>query len=296
MSAGDRSTVARAVNRVRRGRDQLRARGRFWQTAREYTRHVSVELDGVRYVVSTVDAGVGHDIFVNAHRPELIVLPRAVSLLPQAGGTFVDVGANVGTTSIPAVTRHGFDRAVAIEPGPESALLLRANCLLNGADDRVTVVAAAAGDEEGTVLLDVSAPNPGAYGVVREGAASGPVEPIPVDQVTLDGLAARGVFDPAHVGLLWVDAQGYEAHVLAGAAEVLRHAPPVVVAVRPKKLIRAGRADAFLDTLEQTYAHAVDLRAPSLRLPVWRPEIAAISWLRELFATGRVTDVLVYND
>ena len=45
----------------------------------------------------------------------------------------------------------------------------------------------------------------------------------------MDELAADGVFDPASVGMLWLDVEGHEVHVLAGASTVLAHSPPLVM-------------------------------------------------------------------
>ena len=53
------------------------------------------------------------------------------------GRSFVDVGANIGTTTIPALLSHGFETAVAIEPEPENVRVLRMNVLLNDLEDRV---------------------------------------------------------------------------------------------------------------------------------------------------------------
>jgi hypothetical protein len=43
-----------------------------------------------------------------------------------AHGTLIDVGANVGVTTLPALRRFGFERAIAIEPSPDNVRLLRA--------------------------------------------------------------------------------------------------------------------------------------------------------------------------
>src|SRR5204863_8857524 len=88
-------------------------------------------------------------LFPNPRRTEFVVLARALQTLREhgverRGGTIVDVGANIGTTVVPALVVHGFERGVAIEPDPENRKVLRASLALSELDDRVAVVAAAA--------------------------------------------------------------------------------------------------------------------------------------------------------
>jgi FkbM family methyltransferase len=265
---------------------------RFFERAHLHTRHVSVEIDGLTYVVAADDDGVARNIFTRSTRPEFVVLPRALQVAgPVGGGCFVDVGANIGTTTIPAVAHHGFGTAVACEPSPGSAALLRANCALNGVADRVRVVEAVVSDTRGTVEFDVSGTAPGRHKV----AAAGAEETIAVPTVSLDALVEDGVLDPATVGLLWIDAQGHEPQVLAGASSLLERRVPAVVAARRRKLARAGSTDSLGALLERHYDLFVDLRSPDLVADGWQPAPRPVSelpdWVREGPTT---TDLLLY--
>ena len=70
--------------------------------------------------------------------------------------TFADIGANVGTTTVPALRAIGFGRGLAVEPAPSNLRLLRANLALNDLHERVTVVESAIGDRAGTMTLFIS--------------------------------------------------------------------------------------------------------------------------------------------
>ena len=252
---------------------------------------MSVEIDGLTYVVATDDEGVARNIFLRSSRPEFIVLPRALRLLgPDAArGCFVDVGANIGTTTIPAVARHGFDTAVACEPSPSNTPLLRANCALNGVADRVRIVEAAVSAARGTLEFDVSK-TPGRHKVAAAGAGA----TLTVPAVSLDALAADGVLTPADVGLLWIDAQGHEPEVLTGASSLLGRRVPVVTAIRRHKLARTGTADA-LASLFESYDTFVDLREPHLDEAGWEPTLRPAATLREwLHESPKTTDVVIY--
>lgn len=253
--------------------------------------YASVTIDGIRYVVSTNDLGVGRDMFTRMRRPELIVLPRVVYALDLSpGGCFVDIGANIGTSALPAVLRGGFSSAVCCEPGAESAALLRVNCALNGVWERVTVVEAAVSDHVGTALLDLSTSTAGTRQVVPVGAARGEFTHVPT--VTLDALAADGTIELDDVSLLWVDAQGHEAQVLAGASSLVERGTPLAVAVRPAKLAAAGALDDFFALLSRSYSRFTDLRAPSLRAEEWAPDWRPVSALGELTGGPHTSDVL----
>jgi FkbM family methyltransferase len=259
----------------------------FFEQAGAFTGYVSVELDGVQYLVATGDPGMGEDLFVRGLRPELVVLQRVAHALAGVTGSLVDVGANVGTTVLPAL-KLGFDDAVAIEPGPETARLLRANCALNGRHDQVTVVEAAASDHEGEAQLDVSG-SPGRYAIARNASQA----TVQVAVVSIDGLVQRGTIDPRRVSLFWIDAQGHERRVLEGAMSLLAERPPLVLAIRQRKLERdEGGLGGLLDVLTPGYATAIDLRAPNLLVTRWKPKARPIAELPRIVEERRTTDVL----
>lgn len=265
----------------------------FFESARELTDHVSVVVDGVTYLVETSDEGVGADLFIRRLRPELIVLGRALeaSKRERHGRTsFVDVGANLGTTILPAL-RAGFTDGVAVEPGPETARLLRANCALNAPEGAVRVVEAAASDEPGEALLDVSR-SPGTFNLAG-GYGGVPKATLPVKVITLDGLVEQGAIDPERVGMLWLDVQGNEAAVLSASQRLLPAAPPLVLATRRFKLEARDELGRLLELLAPHYARVTDLRVPHLRAPSWKPKWRRLDQFSEIVAERRTTDVLL---
>lgn len=61
-------------------------------------------------------------------------------------GLFVDVGAHIGTVTIPVLLDNPVARAIAVEPLPENIALLAENAGLNGVADRLRIIEAAVGD------------------------------------------------------------------------------------------------------------------------------------------------------
>ena len=262
------------------------------------TPYVAVEYRDDVFVLPTAIDG---KLFVSAgRRSDLVVLERVCAILRDAGRlagkeTIVDVGAHIGTTTIPALTHHGFVRAVAIEPDPVHLPLLRANVALNGLEERVTVIAAGVSDahRERQPFVQGSRKE-GSYrwmkGRLAEEPSSGAVS---VETVALDGLAEAGIVDPATTGLLWFDCGRCEEQALRSASLFLEHRVPLVFTLRQRQFTDAGH---LLARLRETYGHAVDLRSPSLAEPVseWVPTLRPIDDLATLPEGKKITDVLVF--
>jgi FkbM family methyltransferase len=261
------------------------------------TRYVSVEPRGLVFLLPTeIDA----KLFVKGgKRPELVVLERACAILRDFGRlvgreTFVDVGAHIGTTTIPAVAHHRFSRAVAIEPDPDHLPLLRANIALNKLDDRVTVVEAAIWD---TCRLR----QPFIQGSRRSGVSrwmmgrvseEPPPDAIAVETLSPDALVETGVLNAAATGLLWFDCSGCEEHGLRSASAFIEHRVPLVFTRRRHQL----RKTPLLELLRDTYEHVIDLRSPRLADPLsaWTPTFRPLDDLLTLPEAKKVTDVLVF--
>jgi len=121
------------------------------------------------FVVSTADKVIGREVFLHGEF-DFAKLQTALAILEREGQPapihLIDVGANIGTITIPALKRGLLKTATAIEPHPHNLRLLRANIALNGLEDRVTVLAQAVGDRSGVTLhLHESATNSGNHSI-----------------------------------------------------------------------------------------------------------------------------------
>ena len=224
---------------------------------RRVTPTVAVEDRGMRIHLQTADLEMSRLVYIFGLFDEDL-LRHALDTLgrPLEGRNFVDVGANIGTTTLGAI-RLGAARVVAVEPAPANVETIRLNVAANGLEERVRVVAVAASDREGTLTLDLSPDNSGDHRVRVQRMHEDAAASVEVPALTLDSL----VDDPARVGLVWADAQGHEAHVLAGAERLIEAGVPWVIEYWPYGLHAAGTLDRLHDLIGERFGRFVDLRA-----------------------------------
>lgn len=248
-----RLSIPLVLRRLRASEDERRAR--FFDAAGRYTDYLSVDVDGATYIVSTADASPGRRLFKSRSRAEFKLLRRACDRI-EPRGVFVDLGANIGTTTLPAL--RYFERVLAVEAEPRNARLLRANVALNGVEDRVTVREIACSSGRGAVELRLSRAKYAHHGIKSPKPGS---EMLSVAAISLDELLAEEGVSVDDVGLVWLDLEGHEAHALRGAASILEASIPLVVE------IRRGNVAEIEQLLAGHYSSLVDLRAED-ELPV----------------------------
>ncbi len=222
---------------------------------------IAVDTDGLRIYLSTSDKAVSRSIFARGlYERELFataidVLARYGSSAGIAGRGFLDIGANIGTATCLALTRYGASRAWAFEPAPDNVTLLRQNVFANDLRDRVQVHPYALSDRDGAVQFELADDNWGDHRVrVVDGGLPGVLDEqrramVEVPSRRLDTLVDAGAVNLDEIGLAWIDVQGHEAHVLAGASELLRAQIPIVSEYWPYGLRRANALDLFHELL-----------------------------------------------
>jgi FkbM family methyltransferase len=260
--------------------------------------YMAVNVDGTLYFFATSDPKSGQTLFVETSvRRDQAQLRLALHALDDIGASavrdvFLDVGAHIGTTTLFAVRHLDFAEAVAVEPSVDNMLLLRLNVLANGLEGVVQTVRAAASNQNGLLDLDVGGLG-SEYHHLASGDGTAELRQL-VPTTTLDALAARGVFEPDRVGLLWMDIEGHEVHALEGASALLERRVPLVVEFCREKLERAGTLGRVPELLSAHYSRILDLREPAEQsqfLPV--QEIGRVIDAHYGHRRGRCVDVLV---
>jgi FkbM family methyltransferase len=149
------------------------------------------------------------------------------------GGTYMDVGANIGLTTIP-LARNPRIRCIAFEPEPLNFGFLQRNVARNAPDAVVEFHELALFHERGSMSLSIADANIGDHRLTRNSVPGRHTIEIPT--VPLDD------FDTRISGKLAIkiDTQGAEPFVIAGAQKVLAKAGLLVVEFCPFLMRQLG--------------------------------------------------------
>ncbi len=139
--------------------------------------------------------------------------------VPTKDEIIIDVGANVGDTSIYWAKLYGA-KVLAFEPLSESFEIMRENISLNGLDDLITPYNLALGD--GT---DISF------------NMSGYMMKYSMDSLKKIKTERLDNFNFNNISMIKIDVEGFELHVLRGAIETIkRNKPRIIIETHSKEL------------------------------------------------------------
>lgn len=211
---------------------------------------IDFERDGLRWRVDTGDE-IGEQLYTTGSY-EAAEIAAVLGWLPRATGTVVDLGANVGTTTIPFALA-GYE-VVAIEPIVATYSMLVENVTRNAVADRVRCINAAVVDEPGPVRMYT-----GTGSGQAEVAVAGR-DPAMLrwggqgDEVVVDGIRLEDVgLVPAGVALVWADVQGSEASVIQTGAFLWEAGVPLYLEVDPTSLDLHGGVRHFVELVERHF-------------------------------------------
>jgi FkbM family methyltransferase len=230
--------VCLAYARNQHGLRDRRPLGKFAGRTIEFLRvgraqsHVTAEMAGLDVVIPTTDWTIGRSVYSSGDWDPLLVGTAFDALRaygqPFEGTTFLEVGANFGVYCLPAVAQLGFARAVAYEPDPASFELLRQNIERNDLGERVDAHNAALSAQPGELTLSLGFGNSGDNRIVDAERGSRR-DTVQVPARTFDDEVAAGRIPLSDLGLVWLDVQGHEGEVLAGASSLLSANVPIVL-------------------------------------------------------------------
>ena len=208
------------------------------------------------------------------------------------GTVMLDIGANIGTTSIPRVVLGDFAYIYAAEPDPTNYACLVDNVASNGLQGLVMPDRIAIGAVDGEAVLRRKTQ----IGTHHLTATADRATDISVQVRSLDSWTTQLGVDLASVAFIKVDTQGWESHVLRGARQLLaRRHIAWQIEFSPRLLKHAGSSSAdLLAQIEAHFTHFIDLHARTT------PRSRATAEIREAMASlerreRRYTDLLLYN-
>jgi FkbM family methyltransferase len=178
---------------------------------------------GFTYEVSDLREPIAFHLLINgSYEPETQDL--LLRVLP-AGGVLIDVGANIGTFTIPAAKHvRSSGCVIAIEASREVFNVLQKNIDTNRVKN-VQLVCAAASATAGDVEFY---PAPADHFGMGSRAPQFNAAPMTIPSVTLDSLVQS--FSLSSVDLIKIDVEGFEVDVLKGATGLLNGKnPPLII-------------------------------------------------------------------
>jgi FkbM family methyltransferase len=139
---------------------------------------------------------------------------------PTPSGALLDLGANIGLTSVWMATQRRFNRIIAVEPDHENAVLLTKNLQQNGIAGEV--IEAAVGPTDGTTCFSKAS-----WSNLGKVSTSG----TPVRVVSVGWICKE--FELDSVALAKVDIEGSEQAVFLGPSEWLSRTHALIVEFHP---------------------------------------------------------------
>jgi FkbM family methyltransferase len=224
--------------------------------------------NGTTWTVPAADDAVARKVFVDGiHQGReihsLLAWLSRYGYLGDEKSTIVEVGANLGTTTVPFAKQTG-KHVLAVEPMPENFEFLLRNVSDNGLDERVTCIQAAVSPASRELTM-VSNPSGGMSEVKAEGENQGYGKPpeesrlVRVPSLSLDeALRSHGIA-PQDVAFVWSDTQGYERQVIESGASLWFARVPLYLELWPDGLRVHGGVESFVETV-QMYFGALILR------------------------------------
>lgn len=267
----DCDAMSRLRNLARRGRTALRVltgsdvviedaheRARVWDIISNECEQVTLRRGEVVWTARTSDS-VARDLFLSGHyqQREITALDAWLRGRGVTSGNVIDVGANIGTTTVP-FARLGWN-VVSVEPVPDALELLRRNVANNVPGGRVQVVEAAVSDiaEQVEMALDGDLGHSEVLGADTPGFGDAVTQTRRVRALPLDDVLREAALAPSDVALVWCDTQGHEGKVLAGGTTLWRAGVPCFAEVWPRGMRAHGGIDEFVDLAAKWFTECI---------------------------------------
>lgn len=221
----------------------------YFQIVKKFSDTISVRTDYGTFKVFTHDRIIGYTLYKD--RKWEIDFPREIfnflhasSLLPR-NATLIDLGANIGITSIPFIRSGWVENAIAVEADGDNFRLLGENIQANRLGDRIFPIHAAVTEFATELTLEKSTNNFGDHRIKKTDASGAYSEHLrkiaTVKGDTLPNLISQASFKPNDKMLIWIDIQGHEGYAFRGASEWLRASrAPAVSEIWPYAIERSG--------------------------------------------------------
>lgn len=170
-------------------------------------------------------------------------------------GYFFDIGANIGTTSIYVKKKCNPKlHVIGIEAGKDNYDLFRVNCILNKCED-IVAVNKGIGETEGKGTFHYNPVNPGGSAVLADTTCTGEM----IDIISLKKYCDDNKIGADSIDYIWIDTEGFEAAIIEGAKDILKHHTiPLIHEYNPGAYRANGQLDRYYETISEIYSSFID--------------------------------------
>ena len=220
---------------------------------------------------SSSDRVIGRQLFVwKGYQKSIMQAAMNIysDIMDNPRQKMLDIGANIGTVCISLIKNDYFKRAIAIEPEAVNYGYLEKNVRQNGLENAIVKVKKAVSNQSGKLCMEISRENYGDHRLrieqyeKKENAYNEQKrDVVEVDVITIDKLLNDMRVDASEIGLVWIDVQGFEYHVLRGMKKLTELKTPMVLEIWPYGLARADTdINILCEEIESKYRYFYDLR------------------------------------
>ncbi len=168
-------------------------------------------------------------------------------------GYFLDLGANIGSTSI--YFKKHLDkniRVIAFEPAHMTYNLLRVNMILNDMYDEAVLENLGLSDKESKAALHCDLSNPGGNSLILDVNHGNQDEQVAL--VALDSYVREKHLDIRTIKYVWIDVEGFEPFLLAGGFNTFKSINvPIQMEFSPFIMQKAGVYEKMMHLLKGLY-------------------------------------------
>lgn len=228
-----------------------------------YTKYVVRDCQEVSYIVSTEYEMMIDALSYNKNQQEddidlfFDLAKEHYGIEMNSSGYFLDVGANIGTTSIWVKKKINPNlKIVAFEPSNENCKQYRCNCILNDVneDEVILIKAAVSNVEQEMDLMLCDEGNLGDHRLCINGNEEKQRKIERVKTVTLDKWIKSSMIETDQIKYIWMDTQAHEAFCIDGARELLRENPiPLYIEFWPAEIMKNQSMQILVDSLKRSY-------------------------------------------
>ncbi len=235
-----------------------------------------------------VVTSVSNDMFVlteyaSAGTFAQTVTQALTSFFADGSGTYMDVGANIGLTTIP-LARNPNVRCLAFEPEPRNFDLLRRNVARNAPDSVVHFHQIALFHSRSSLSLAVAESNIGDHRLTLSKPADRrtvEIAALPLDDF-IDQVTGRLAIK--------VDTQGAEPHVVAGGQKAFARAGLVAMEFCPFLMRELGGDPNLVIDLMSGFDRVAIMKGGHAEAPVFTTPATAQQALRDKLRTAAASD------